>query len=368
MKTKKHPVRALLINIILIVIAFGLLALAIRNHRDQIQEVLSHRLDPRYFALAMGIYLTGLLFTFCRWYWLVRVIEPTFRLRDALLLGFIGNVFNLVIPGAVGGDFIKAAYLVRMQIKRTQAIASMVIDRILGLLGLFLLAGVAGLAAWPMSPVGVRRLIVIVWVAVIAGLVGLWAIFAQALTRRYPALLEGHSRRALLLRELKEMSESYRRRLDLVGVLLLLSSACHAMSVLAFYLVSRTMFTSGLPTLGQHFLMVPLTLFTTAVPLPFGALGLSEHVGQQLFQMVNHPQGALGMMGFRVLMYGIGLVSVCVYVANIRQVRALTDAAEHLEEDLLEGDLDDPDASNPEENSPPIKPEAEEPENHQDGR
>ena len=54
-----------------------------------------------------------------------------------MLLGFIGVVFNLVIPGAVGGDLIKAAYLVRMHIKKTQAIASMVIDRIVGLLALF---------------------------------------------------------------------------------------------------------------------------------------------------------------------------------------------------------------------------------------
>ena len=97
---------------------------------------------------------------------LVRVIEPRFTLRAAFLLGFIGNVFNLVIPGAVGGDLIKAAYLVRMNINRTQAIASMVIDRILGLLGLFLLAGIAGAVAWPMASRQVRILIVLVWVAV----------------------------------------------------------------------------------------------------------------------------------------------------------------------------------------------------------
>ena len=69
-----------------------------------------------------------------------------------MLLGFIGIVFNLVIPGAVGGDLIKAAYLVRMHIKKTQAIASMVIDRILGLLGAVRPGGDRGwvcLADWP---------------------------------------------------------------------------------------------------------------------------------------------------------------------------------------------------------------------------
>ena len=52
---------------------------------------------------------------------------------------------------------------------------------------------------------------------------------------------------------------------------------------------------------------------------------------------MNHPDGALAMMGFRVLMYGGGLVSACFYLANIRQVRSLTDEAEHLEEELAEG-------------------------------
>jgi len=45
--------------------------------------------------------------SFVRWYALVKVIEPRFTPGPAFLLGYIGNVFNLVIPGAVGGDFIK---------------------------------------------------------------------------------------------------------------------------------------------------------------------------------------------------------------------------------------------------------------------
>ena len=242
----------------------------ISKHHDEIRKVLHRNLDGRLFALGFAIYMAGLLLTYVRWYMLVRVIDPPFRLRDAVLLGFIGNVFNLVIPGAIGGDLIKAAYLVRMKVNSTQAIASMVIDRILGLLGLFLLASVAGAFAWPFAPREVKGLIVIVWVALAVGLLGLAAIFSQALTRRYPSLLVGHGKVPTILRELKAMSESYRQRLPVVFAGLLMSSTNHAMSVIAFYLVSRTISQTAIPTIPQHFLMVPLTLFTTAVPLPFG--------------------------------------------------------------------------------------------------
>jgi uncharacterized protein (TIRG00374 family) len=351
-KKKKHPVVALAVNLVLIAVAFGLLALAIHGNRDQIRDVFRRSIDGRLFALGFGIYMCGLLVTCVRWYLLVRVIEPTFRLRDSVLLGFIGNVFNLLIPGAVGGDLIKAAYLARMRIKKTQAIASMVIDRIVGLLGLFVLAGVAGLVAWSRAPVDVRRLTVVVWVAIVVGFLTLAAIFAQAVTRRYPGLLEGYGRLSLLLRELRELSISYQQSLGVVFLGLVLSCFCHSMNVLAFYTVSRALFPTGLPTLAEHFLMVPLILFTTAVPLPFGALGLSEHVGQRLFELVQHPQGALGTMAFRVLMYGGGLICACFYLANLRQVRALTDTAHHIEEELLEGDIDR--LEEPEYGAPPL--------------
>ena len=113
------------------------------------------------------------MITFARWHQLVRAQGLTFSLRDAVRLGFIGNVFNLVIPGAVGGDVIKAAFLCRMQPdKKPQAVASMVLDRILGLLGLFLLAGVAGAITWRSADPQVRLLIGLVWGALAAGFTG----------------------------------------------------------------------------------------------------------------------------------------------------------------------------------------------------
>jgi uncharacterized protein (TIRG00374 family) len=332
-KTSKHRIRSLLINGFLVLLAFGLLGGVIWDKKREIGDILHRDLDFRLIGLAFAIYELSLLLTFVRWYWLVKVIEPKFRPWDAGLLGFIGNVFNLVIPGAVGGDLIKAAYLVRMQIKKTQAIASMVIDRILGLLGLFVLAGVAGGLVWASSPIAVKRLIVIVWVFLAVGFFGLGAVFNQSLTRRYPGLLHGHGRLSLILTELKEMSETYRRRLDVVFKALLSAMVGHSMNVIAFYLMSRTIFPKGVPSVADHFLLVPLTLFTTAVPIPFGAMGVSEHISEELFKMVNLPDGDLAMMGFRVLMYAGGAVSACVYLANLRTVRGLTEAAEHLQDD-----------------------------------
>lgn len=338
-QSKRHSRLGLFVNLALVALAFGLLGFVIHQKSDKIHEVFSRRLDLRWLAGGEAIFLTALVITFFRWYLLVRVIDPRFTFRAAVLLGFIGNVFNLVIPGAVGGDLIKAAYLVRMEIKKTQAIASMVIDRVLGLLGLFVLASVAGAFAWNDAPTDVRTLIVAAWTAAALGVIAPALVFSQVFSRAFPQLATKRSRIGLIFSELREMSRTYRGRLDVVAQALALAVLNHSLNVVAFYLVGKMLYGDGMSTtLGKHLLMVPLTLFTMAVPIPFGALGLTEEVGEQLLKLVGHPSGALAMIGFRVIMYGSGLVGACVYLAKLNEVRQLTAKAHEIEDELREGE------------------------------
>ena len=143
--------------------------------------------------------------------------------------------------------------------------------------------------------------------------------------------------------ELGEMSTTYRGRLDIVGGLscaLGLHSRAQRDSPSTWS--DGCSFPKMTTTLAQHFLMAPLMFFTTAVPLPFGALGLTEGVGDQLFKLVGHPSGALAMMGFRVLMYSGGLIGACVYLARLKEVRELTASAHQIEDELLAGENDEP--------------------------
>ncbi len=60
------------------------------------------------------------------------------------------------------------------------------------------------------------------------------------------------------------------------------------------------------------------------MPLPFGALGLSENLCESLFiSLTGFDAGAISMIGYRAIMYASGLISVFVYLANLRQVRTL---------------------------------------------
>jgi hypothetical protein len=204
-----------------------------------------------------------------------------------------------------------------------------VVDRLVGLLGLFLLACVAGTTAWPGLGPRTRRLVTATWIAaaITAGILAL--AFIPSLGRQHSA-----GRRLTHLRsELAAVGRSYRRHFWVVILGVVGGMLTHSMNVLAFQVVSQALF-PRVPGLAENFLIVPLVLFSTAVPLPFGGLGVSEHVSDHLFRLASANTGAVAMMGFRVLQLGAALFGGLMYLFNRPQVRTLRETAAHLEEDL----------------------------------
>ncbi len=170
----------------------------------------------------------------------------------------------------------------------------------------------------------------VVWTTTASGFLGLVAIFTPGLMRPLHRLLAGLGHSSSILHDPQVMAATYRGRLGILGAILVLSSFSDCPNVVGFYLIGRILFATQVPSLAEHFLLVPLVFFTTAAPLPFGALELSE----RLFRLVAQPGGALTMMGIRILLYGSGLLSACVYLANLRQARDLTVSANRLLQNL----------------------------------
>lgn len=92
-------------------------------------------------AGGLGLVLTIVVLTMIRWCLLVRAVGIPLSMRDALRIGFLGYLFNLAPLGIVGGDLVKALMLSREHPgNRAKALASVIVDRILGLYVLFLVA------------------------------------------------------------------------------------------------------------------------------------------------------------------------------------------------------------------------------------
>lgn len=95
-------------------------------------------------------------------------IDVSFPL--ALRWTMVGSFFDIAMPSNSGGDVIKAAYIVRHvgAGMRTKGVMAVAFDRVLGLLGLFLLAGVASIAGWSVVRVMPGSTQVVLFVALVS--------------------------------------------------------------------------------------------------------------------------------------------------------------------------------------------------------
>ncbi len=100
-------------------------------------------------ALAVCLQLLVLLLSFVRYKLLLRGVGLHIGLSDVIAIGFIGSFFGTFMFGNVGGDMAKLTYVIRKTGKRVEASTSVIVDRLLGLLGLFVLGAIAIFLNWP---------------------------------------------------------------------------------------------------------------------------------------------------------------------------------------------------------------------------
>jgi len=101
--------------------------------------------DWAFLVVGFVIYLVAVLITFVRWRYLVHALGIEISMRDTLRIGFLGYLFNFLPTGIVGGDLLKAWMLGKEKPgtgNRAKALASVIVDRIVGLYVLFLVAAV----------------------------------------------------------------------------------------------------------------------------------------------------------------------------------------------------------------------------------
>jgi uncharacterized membrane protein YbhN (UPF0104 family) len=293
-------------------------------------DALHQHIRPWPLVLAVGACLTIVLLTFVRWFVLVRAQNLPFTLHSAVRLGFIGFAFNNLLPGSVGGDIIKAAGIAWRQERRTVAVATVLIDRLVGLCGLFWLVALVGGTLWAggwledmvVSPAGLPVLETIVWVASLlaGGSLAFWLLLGFLPGRRveiFAGRLMRIPKVGGSLAELWRAVWMYRCRGRSVGLALLLAIMGHAGAVFTFYVGARALCPAdSVPSLGTHFLLVPVGIaFQAAVPLP-GGIGGAELGFGWLYETVGFvaANGVLASLVQRVVTWTIALCGYVVYL------------------------------------------------------
>jgi len=281
-------------------------------------------------ASALGVYFTALTITVLRWWILVRALGMALTLREALRIGFLAYLFNLAPMGIgiVGGDLLKAFLLAHRQAgRRVDALAGVVVDRVVGLLVLLMVASVAVFATdLGRSPDEMlRKLALAIWIITLCGLVGTVMVLGPDVTGgRWAVLVERIPYVGKTLRRAIDALRAYRHHLSALSAAACMSAAVHILLAVSVFLLAAGLYQQT-PSLAMHFVMVPTSLATGVVPINYGPF---EVVLNLLYARIPcsdgaymvQGQGFVVALGYRIVTLLSAAVGLAYYLAGRRDV------------------------------------------------
>jgi uncharacterized protein (TIRG00374 family) len=309
-----------------------------------------------YLGLAFLFFFISMQLTFLRWYFLVRAQDLPFRLSDGFRLGFVGFFFNSCMPGSVGGDIIKAAFLVKEQKeRRTIAVATIIMDRAIALWALVWFVALFGGAFWALGllhgPEPERAQFIIQAAACIVGVtLAVWiglGFMPQRRAEKFAGRLSRIPKVGAAASEFWWAVWMYRCRQSAVAVAFLISWVGFVGFVLSFYFSALTLWDATdsaqkIPSLAEHFLLVPIGLVIEAMPLFPGGAGIGELGFGELYKWLGASvaSGVLGSLVYRMVKWVLGAVGYIIYLQMRSSLVAERPAALATEEGTPEWSAD----------------------------
>jgi uncharacterized protein (TIRG00374 family) len=306
---------------------------------------------------ALPLCLAAVTLTILRWHMLVRTLGMEFRVRDALRAGFLAYMVNLLPLGLVGGDSLKAVMLIHRQPKRkTEAIATVVVDRVLGLFALLVLAAVASLflpaeqinKLEPANKATIQTICTVVQIAAIVVTAGFVMMLIPAVTHsRLWDRLEHAPVVGGVLHKLVGAMRTYQRRLDVLLLAVVASLGVHLLYVSAVVVMTMSI---GIapehqPPTSSTFVIVPVSMIAGALPI-----GVYEVCITLMFRAVAPPgapenMGLLIALGYRLIQICIASIGLMYWLTSRSEVKELMNEAE--EQPPEDSPLDEPAAASP---------------------
>ncbi len=194
-------------------------------------------------------------------------------------VSFIGQFFNSFMFGSTGGDLARAYYAAKeTHHKKTEAVATVVIDRMIGLVVLNFIAGVMLVARFNFYRQNWQtHLPALLMIGMIAATVAaLFVVYNIRLFKGWPILrfIEHHPRIGPVVRRLLISIYLYHRRGKVLAKTALLTLVIHSLIVLQCFCFGKSLQINM--SIIDYFTVIPLIISLAAIPITPGGLGVRE--------------------------------------------------------------------------------------------
>ncbi|MBC7237660.1 MAG: flippase-like domain-containing protein [Chloroflexi bacterium] len=297
-----------LANLIKLLISAGLLFVLFRTLDVRQSWEALRNIHLGFFAGAVFLFALTQVIRAFRWRVLLTAVDvhvPAWRL---IYLYTVGTFFNTFLPSGFGGDAIKMYELNRYSRRGSESVSTVLLDRWIGLVALFVLGLIALPLVYAELPQPEAAILAIVCVL---GLLASWLIFQKRLVERLLGLLPGRLRPKML---------SFYQAVHTAGTGALWKALGISMlfSVVLFVLNYFLALAVGIHVSFVYVIaFMPLLSLSMTVP-SIGALGTREGAYVLLFGAAGVPEPlALAMsLAFYAVNVLIGIIGGLLYVGG----------------------------------------------------
>ena len=273
--------------------------------------------DWRWIGVAVLLVLVDRALMAYRWVALLCTIESERRppIGPLLRVFFVSTFVGTFLPASIGGDIVRSYGLARLDVDAGDAVASVLMDRLLGVASILLMA-VAGLAL-ARDLAGNTAIVTGLIVAAAACVAMLLLIFspkAAALVSRLPFRTIRHTGARLV-----ESIRKYAAHPPQLLTVLAGSLAVQALRVLQAFCLGRSL---GIDApLAAYFAFIPLILLIMLLPITINGLGTSQAAFVWFFSRAGVSSAAA--FALSVLFVALGIVGnlpgAVLYAAGSRE-------------------------------------------------
>ena len=327
-------VAILVAKIALVVGILGYLVVDLSKN-DHLGELAESQKRWGWVGLGVLTCIAAHLIGFVRWQMMIRALEIPFSPFDAIRIGLIGLFFGIFAFGVVGGDTLRAFYVTRqLKDRRAEAITSVLADRLIGILTMFIIASVAfcffqptGIAKEKVQ--GIRFLGWFVTSCTFAGVAGLAFLYAIPVFRKTGVVQRLLATKVLgdLLNKLLDVTLLYRNRPGTIGAAFLMSAGVNVCFAASIYSLAVGL-TEGNPRFLDHFIIEPIAMVSNAIPVP-GGIGTMEMAMKFLYLAFGSNNGVIVGFTFRFALLLVSALGGLVWFWNRDQVEGLATAGEN---------------------------------------
>jgi len=225
----------------------------------------------------------AIAFSTLRWKILMRPSKSNFSYIHLLYLTFIAHCYNMLVPGNITGDVVRAL---------KTSTATVFLDRLIGMLGLVVIVLCGIIFSYPiLSELGLMKYIIVVML--ILSFLSI-CIFSRRIMRRFKWIGNLSGPFYEKIREAVLSIQLYRNYYRVITEAFCATLSSHLLLVTTVYLINMAIGSNA--TYLHCLLFVPVIGLISSLPITIGGLGLREAGYILLFTQVGATkEQALGM-------------------------------------------------------------------------